>query len=200
MERDKDAVLIAKSHNTADNEDDRRDKNPYAEFGEDQKLGASTPGKTQFGDDDLRYARDEAADIQEHLHLRRPCVRGREYLHRTHKALGMLPEVFQAKKDGDKFMKKYMLKSTRMEKDASLGQSYIGTKIQNCCDPENIKWYIDHEGRFYFYWHFIIVVCCILSSFLYAKIAAFKHEYPEDSSLSIVNWFWELFFAVDFVL
>jgi len=40
----------------------------------------------------------------------------------------MLPEVFQAKKDGDKFIKKYMLKS-KVEKENPVSQSFMATKI-----------------------------------------------------------------------
>ena len=89
------------------------------EFLDEQDSNGSSPDKSEFGNKELQEAKSAAKAIDDHLNLRRPCVRGREYLHRTHKALGMLPEVFQAKRNSEKFSSKYMLKSQAAKGKAS---------------------------------------------------------------------------------
>lgn len=84
-------------------------------------------------------------------------------------------------------------------KNSQLNKSALSRASATFCDPTNIKWYINHEGNFFFYWNGLTVVCCIFSTFIYAYIAAFKDDF-DGQSHNVKWWFWEIIFLIDFIL
>ena len=68
-----------------------------------------------------------------------------------------------------------------------------------CFDPEKMikKFIIDHRGPYYFIWHEVVDFLCIISSFIYAHFAAYRHSNPEYKYLMIA---FEGAFLIDFLM
>ena len=59
---------------------------------------------------------------------------------------------------------------------------------------------INHQGRFFLIWNFLVTVCCLISSYIYLAMAAFRLNGEDDVLALILIILFEGIFCLDIVI
>lgn len=114
-----------------------------------------------------------------------PYNRNKELNSKYQRNFGCKPEIFnnQLSSRGGSFLqsqydKQSIITGETYSNDDDAQDIDVRRDGEACCEPEDLikKFIINHKGSRYFIWHETIDFLCIISSFIYAHYAAYRHE------------------------